>query len=44
MTVEFDMGTAVERELVLRSAGLLWRLRRATAIKAVYCRSSLRRS
>jgi len=29
---DFDVRTAVERELVLRLASLLWRLRRATAI------------
>jgi len=29
---DFDVLTAVERELVLRLASLLWRLRRATAI------------
>jgi hypothetical protein len=29
---DFDAQTAVERELVLRLASLLWRLRRATAI------------
>ena len=29
----FDAPTAVERELVLRLASLLWRLRRATAIE-----------
>ena len=34
VTVEFDAQTAVERELVLRLAGLLWRLRRATAIES----------
>src|ERR1700739_3019446 len=28
----FDAQTAVERELVLRLASLLWRLRRATAL------------
>jgi hypothetical protein len=28
----FDTETAIERELVLRLASLLWRLRRATAI------------
>src|ERR1700733_8468974 len=33
VTSDFDAGTAVERELVLRLAGLLWRLRRATAIE-----------
>ena len=34
VTVEFDAQTAVERELVLRLASLLWRLRRATAIES----------
>ena len=34
MTVELDAQTAVERELVLRLASLLWRLRRATAIES----------
>ncbi len=33
VTADFDSRTAVERELVLRLAGLLWRLRRATAIE-----------
>lgn len=32
VTSSFDAPTAVERELVLRLASLLWRLRRATAI------------
>jgi hypothetical protein len=32
VTAGFDTETAVERELVLRLASLLWRLRRATAI------------
>jgi hypothetical protein len=31
---DYDARTAVERELVLRSASLLWRLRRATAIES----------
>lgn len=31
---EYDARTAVERELVLRLASLLWRLRRATSIEA----------
>jgi len=31
---DFDAETAVERELVLRLTGMLWRLRRATAIEA----------
>ena len=30
---DFDARTAVERELVLRLASMLWRLRRATAIE-----------
>src|SRR5262249_14539581 len=34
VTANFDVQTAVERELVLRLAGLLWRLRRAPAIEA----------
>ena len=33
ITAEFDAQTAVERELVLRLASLLWRLRRAIAIE-----------
>jgi len=33
ITSEFDAQTAVERELVLRLANLLWRLRRAAAIE-----------
>jgi hypothetical protein len=33
VTSDFDAETAVERELVLRLASLLWRLRRATAIE-----------
>src|SRR6202453_5222482 len=31
---DYDARTAVERELVLRLASLLWRLRRATAIES----------
>src|SRR5579872_2571094 len=34
VTTDFDAQTAVERELVLRLASLLWRLRRASAIEA----------
>jgi hypothetical protein len=34
VTADFDAQTAVERELVLRLASLLWRLRRATAIES----------
>ena len=33
VTADYDVSTAVERELVLRLASLLWRLRRATAIE-----------
>src|SRR6202007_2860414 len=34
VTADYDATSAVERELVLRLASLLWRLRRATAIEA----------
>ena len=34
VTSDYDASTAVERELVLRLASLLWRLRRATAIES----------
>jgi hypothetical protein len=34
VTADYDAETAVERELVLRLASLLWRLRRATSIEA----------
>jgi hypothetical protein len=34
VTTDYDVQTAVERELVLRLASLLWRLRRATAIES----------
>ena len=34
VTSDFDARTAVERELVLRLADVLWRLRRATAIES----------
>jgi hypothetical protein len=34
VTADYDAQTAVERELVLRLASLLWRLRRATTIEA----------
>ena len=33
VTADYDAQTAVERELVLRLASLLWRLRRATSIE-----------
>src|SRR6201981_2138513 len=34
VTADFEAETAVERELVLRLASVLWRLRRATAIES----------
>jgi hypothetical protein len=34
VTADFDAPTAADRELVLRLASLLWRLRRATAIES----------
>jgi hypothetical protein len=34
VTSDYDARSAVERELVLRLASLLWRLRRATAIES----------
>jgi hypothetical protein len=34
VTADFDAQSVVERELVLRLASLLWRLRRVTAIEA----------
>jgi hypothetical protein len=34
ITADFDARSSVERELVLRLASLLWRLRRATAIES----------
>jgi hypothetical protein len=34
IAADFDAQSAVERELVLRLAGLLWRLRRTTRIEA----------
>jgi hypothetical protein len=34
VTADYDAQSAVERELVLRLASLLWRLRRATAMEA----------
>src|ERR1700722_16400642 len=33
VTADYEAQTAVERELVLRLASLLWRLRRATSIE-----------
>src|SRR3954466_1819755 len=34
VTADYDAQSAVERELVLRLASVLWRLRRATAIES----------
>jgi hypothetical protein len=34
VTNDFDVQTAVERELVLRLASLLWRLRRAVTVES----------
>src|SRR6201998_4344177 len=34
VTADYDAQSTVERELVLRLASLLWRLRRATAIES----------
>jgi hypothetical protein len=34
VTADYDAESAVERELVLRLASVLWRLRRATAIES----------
>src|SRR6516162_11855185 len=34
ITTDFEAQSAVERELVLRLASLLWRLRRATSIES----------
>ena len=34
MTADYEAKTAVERELVLRLASVLWRLRRATGIES----------
>ena len=44
VTAGYDAETAVERELVLRLASLLWRLRRATSVEtgllAIQCEAS----
>src|SRR6201989_357746 len=39
VTADYDAQSAVERELVLRLASALWRLRRATAIESGLFRS-----
>src|SRR6201982_3165877 len=38
VTADFDAQSAVERELVLRLASLLWRVRRAGALESGLCR------
>jgi hypothetical protein len=42
VTADYDAQTAVERELVLRLASLLWRLRRATAIETGLFKAQIR--
>ena len=42
VTADYDAQSAVERELVLRLASLLWRLRRATAIESGLFRQQAR--
>jgi hypothetical protein len=44
VTADYDAETAVERELVLRLASLLWRLRRATSIETGLLRVAQDRS
>jgi hypothetical protein len=41
---DYDPTTAVERELVLRLASILWRLRRATEIETALFQSALKQS
>jgi hypothetical protein len=41
---DYDPTTAVERELVLRLASVLWRLRRATGIETTLFQSAVRQS
>jgi hypothetical protein len=43
VTADYDAQSAVERELVLRLASLLWRLRRATAIESGLFKIQVRR-
>ena len=40
VTADYEAETAVERELVLRLASLLWRLRRATSIETGLLRAA----
>src|ERR1700758_2703419 len=43
VTADYDAQSAAERELVLRLASLLWRLRRATAIEAGLFKEQVRK-
>jgi hypothetical protein len=43
ITADYDTQSAVERELVLRLASLLWRLRRAAAIESGLFKIQLRK-
>lgn len=42
VTTDYDAETAVERELVLRLASLLWRLRPATSIETRLCKYKMK--
>src|SRR5262252_4862683 len=44
ITADYDPTTAVERELVLRLASVLWRLRRATGIETTLFQSAMMQS
>ena len=44
MIADHDATSAVERELVLRLASVLWRLRRATGIETALFESAIRQS
>jgi len=44
IVADYDPATAVERELVLRLASVLWRLRRATGIETTLFQSAMKQS
>src|SRR5262245_16694546 len=44
IVADYDPTTAVERELVLRLASILWRLRRATGIETTLFQSAMQQS
>src|SRR5215471_12958992 len=44
IVADYDPATAVERELVLRLASVLWRLRRATGIETTLFQSAMNQS